>query len=206
MYISLSSSFASYACAIRQSIDNYTQQKGETQFFDWLVCSLKSVNEVLSHKPILFEEKFEYPNPLNTVSIHFKNFDLLLSHHDIDKPHPDAIKEITEKYTRRFVRFIQTLQTEKEINFIRYCRNQSNLEEYEIHLFYIYIKNYNPNLKFKFILVSDENTLQIPPTLKTKENFIYINLNDHLDLDTKNELNEYFRIIKMYKCVYNLVK
>ncbi len=83
MYISLSSSLAGNACAIRKSIDNYTKSVHKTQFFDWLVTSMKSVNQVLKNQPILFESNFIYPNALNTTSIRFKNFDLLISHHDI---------------------------------------------------------------------------------------------------------------------------
>ena len=34
MFISLSSSITSYACAVRQSIDDHNSTKTETQFFD----------------------------------------------------------------------------------------------------------------------------------------------------------------------------
>ena len=57
MFISLSSSYAGNACAIRQSINNNTNNSTETQFFDWLVASLKSVNEILENKPIIFANK-----------------------------------------------------------------------------------------------------------------------------------------------------
>ena len=62
MFLSLSSSYAGNACAIRQSIDNYYNKdnKKETQFFDWLVCSMKSINDVLEGKTILFEDKYIY--------------------------------------------------------------------------------------------------------------------------------------------------
>jgi hypothetical protein len=70
-YLSLSSSYAGNACAVRQSIINYTKNSNETQFFDWLVTSLKSVNEVLEGKPILFESNYTYINHLNKISINF---------------------------------------------------------------------------------------------------------------------------------------
>ena len=35
---------------------------------------------------------------------------------------------------------------------------------------------------------------------------MYINLNKHIDDDVINEKNDYFKIIKQYKCVFNLVK
>jgi len=97
MYLSLSSSHAGNACAIRQSIINYTTPSNETQFFDWLVTSMKSVNQILENSQIIFESNYIYPNDLNTTSINFKNFDLLISHHDIHEFNEDSINEITKK-------------------------------------------------------------------------------------------------------------
>lgn len=203
MFISLSSSYASNACAVRQSIINYSKQENPTHFFDWLVASMKSVNQVLENTPILFESNYIYPNPLNTTSINFKNFDLLTSHHDIDKFNENSINEITEKYVRRHKRLIDTIKEQKKINFIRYCKNQENIEEEEIIKFFENIKNINPNLVFNFILISDCNNLIIPNIL-LKDNFFYINLNNYIDEDVLNEPNEYYQIIKKYKCIYVL--
>jgi hypothetical protein len=44
----------------------------ETQFFDWLITSIKSVNQILENTPIIFETNYIYPNSLNTTSINFK--------------------------------------------------------------------------------------------------------------------------------------
>jgi len=200
IYISLSSSYAGNACAIRQSIDNY-YNKTETQFFDWLVCSMKSINEVLEGKQILFEENYVYPNSLNTTSINFKNFDLLISHHDIDVFNDNSITEITEKYTRRYERLINTIKSEKQIYFIRYCKN-SDISEGEIFNFFYNISRINNDLIFKFILISDD-TLELSNNLINMKNFFYINLNNHIDDDITNEKNDYLKIIKQYKCVFS---
>jgi hypothetical protein len=205
MYLSLSSSYAGNACAVRQSIINYTTNSNETHFFDWLVTSMKSVNQILENTPIIFESNYIYPNPLNTTSINFKNFDLLTSHHDIHEFNDNIINEITEKYIRRYERLINTIKEQKYINFIRYCKNSTNIEEEEILIFYKNIKNINPNLRFNFILISNYNDLVIPNSL-LKDNFIYINLNNYVDDDIVNETNEYYKIIKTYKCVFDLVK
>ena len=205
MFISLSSSYAGNACAIRQSINNNTNNSTETQFFDWLVASLKSVNEILENKPIIFDNNYTYPNPLNTTSINFKNFDLLISHHDINEFNDNSINEITEKYTRRYKRLINTIKEQKKINFIRYCKNQENIEEEEIIKFYNNIVSINPKLSFNFILISDYNNLEIPHNL-FKYNLIYINLNNYINDDILNEENEYFRTIKKYKCVFDIIK
>ena len=205
MFISLSSFYAGNACAIRQSIINYSIP-GETQFFDWLVSSMKSINELLEGKPILFEETYEYPNPLNTTTIKFLNFNCLISHHDIVKFTDNSINEITEKYTRRYERLINKIKTEKEIYFIRYCKDANDIEEGEIIKFYENIKNINNNLLFKFILISDCENLIISDNLINNENFIYINLNNFIDEEVINETNDYFKTIKLYKCIFNIIK
>ena len=202
MYISLSSTYGGYACAVKHSILNYTKGNNETQFFDWLVTSMKSVNEILEGKPILFEIN---PNFLNTKYINFKNFDILTSHHDIHDFSDNSINEITEKYTRRYKRLINVINTQQNIYFVRYCKDSNNIEEHEIIRFYKNILNINPNLEFKFILMSDCDDLIIPDIL-LKDNFIYINLNNYIDDDILNEENGYVKIIKKYKCVYNTVK
>lgn len=166
---------------------------------------MKSINEILENKPIIFETNYKYPNSLNTVSINFKNFDLLISHHDIKIFDDNSIKLITEKYIRRKERLFKTIKEQKKINFIRYCKNSTDIEEKEILIFYKNIKNINPNLVFNFILISDCNDLVIPNTL-LKDNFIYINLNKYDDDDIVNEKIEYYKIIKKYKCVFDLVK
>jgi len=206
MYLSLSASYAGNACAVRQSIINYTQQSGETQFFDWLVTSMKSVNQILENTPIIFENNYRsQPNSMK-ISINFKNFDLLISHHDICEFNANSINEITEKYNKRYERLINTIKLNNKINFIRYCKNQENIEKEEILIFYKNINNINPNLVFNYILISDSNELIIPDNLLLKDNFIYINLNNYIDDDILNETNNYYKIIKKYKCIFNLVK
>lgn len=167
---------------------------------------MKSINELLEGKPILFEETYIYPNQLNTTTIKFLNFDRLISHHDIDKFTNNSINEITEKYTRRYERLINTIKGEKEINFIRYCKDSTYIEEDEIIKFYENIKNINCDLVFKFILISDYDDLIIPDNLINNENFIYINLNNFIDEEVINETNDYFKIIKKYKCIFNIIK
>jgi hypothetical protein len=205
MFISLSSSYAGNACAVHESVTKYTSTSNKTLFFDWLVTSLKSVNQVLENTPIIFETESMRPNTLNTTSINLKNFDLLISHHDIHDFNDNSINEVTNKYIRRYERLINTLKEQKNINFIRYCKNQQNLEEQEIYTFYKNIKNINPNLVFNFILISDYNDLVICSNL-LNDNFIYINLNNYVYDDILNETNYYFKTVKSYKCVFDLVK
>ena len=205
MFISLSSSHIGNACAVHESINNYSSTSNKTLFFDWLVTSMKSVNQILENTPIIFETESIRPNTFNTTSINFKNFDLLISYHDIHYFNDNSINEVTNKYIRRYERLINTIKEQQKINFISYCKNQQNLEENEIYTFYKNIKNINPNLLFNFILISDDNDLVIPNNL-LKDNFIYINLNNYVDDDIVNETNDYQKIIKKYKCVFDLIK
>lgn len=205
MFVSLSSSYASNACAIRQSIINYTKSNDATLFFDWLVVSMKSINQILENMPILFESTYVYRSAKNTTSIKFKNFDLLTSHHDIHKFNETSIQEITLKYTRRYERLINTIKTEKKIFFIRYCKNLNDLQEDEILRFYTNISRLNPSLVFKFVLISDFDDLLIPASLTSNPDFLYINLNKYIDDDVLNEPNAYFKIIKQYKCVFTIL-
>lgn len=204
MFISLSSSYAGNACAIRQSIINYTNVKSETQFFDWLVCSMKSVNEVLEGKPILFENNFIH-SKLN-ISINFLNFNKLVSHHDIKELNNNNINELTTKYKRRYERIINTIKEQSNISFIRYCKDLKDLEEDEIYTFFININTINPNLIFKFILITDSDNLVLPNNLLNNNRLLFINLNKYIDDDIINEPNGYFKNIKKNKCIFNIIK
>ena len=128
----------------------------------------------------------------------------MISHHDIHEFNENSINEITEKYSRRYERLIHTIKEQQTIYFIRYCKDSNNIEE-EIIKFYKNINNMNANLVFKFILISDCNNLVIPNHL-LKDNFIYINLNNDTDNDILNEEDNYLKIIKKYKYVFDIVK
>jgi flavodoxin len=206
MYISLSSSYAGNACAINDSIKKYVCRQ-ETQFFDWLVCSMKSINEILEGKQILFDESciITKKNVNGNTTIKFKYLDLLISYHDITDYNSNSLIEITEKYQRRYERLLYTIQNEKEIVFIRYIKNNNDLDEEQIHNFYNNITKINSGLLFKFILISDCDELQFLDNLINKINFHYINLNNYIDDDVLNEDNLYFKIIKKYKCIYSII-
>jgi hypothetical protein len=56
--ISLSGSVPGAACGIAISIKkNIYNNNKETDFFDYLICSMKSINEILKGKTIDFENK-----------------------------------------------------------------------------------------------------------------------------------------------------
>jgi hypothetical protein len=165
---------------------------------------MKSVNEILEGKTILFENTYEYPNPLNTTTIKFKDFHNLVSHHDIGVFDENSINDITTKYERRYNRLIETLKSDTNLVFIRYSKNNSDKEEDQIIKFYENIKNINPNLKFKFVFMSECKDLVISKCVKDLPNFIYVNLNNFIDQEVINETNEYYKVIKMYRGIFTL--
>lgn len=156
-------------------------------------------------KPLLFQTQYIYPNAIGTTSISFKNFDLLTSHHDIHKYNINSANDTIDKYKRRYKRLIHTIQTEKCINFIRYCKDNNDMNEKQIYKFFENIANINSGLNFKFILVSDNNKLLVSRQLRSHKNFVYINLNKYTDYNTINEKTRYLKIIKQYKCIYSII-
>ena len=53
-------------------------------------------------------------------------------------------------------------------------------------------------------MISDYEKLILPEKLLNL-NLIYINLNNYIDNDILNEKNSYFKIIKSYKCIFDLI-
>jgi len=128
----------------------------------------------------------------------------MISHHDLKIYDETSIREITDKYKRRFARFKNLVKEEQNIKFIRYCQNSEDIEEDEIILFCDNVRRINNNLLFAFILISDCDGLIIPDSLMKMENFIYVNLNEYIDAGTINEKNGYVQTLKKYKCVFSL--
>ena len=73
----------------------------------------------------------------------------IVSSHYLSKDHSKIIN-------RRAIRFVNDIQTNNEILFIRDdCTN--TIYQEEIILFYSLIKHINPTLVFKFLLLSEQN-------------------------------------------------
>ena len=205
MFISLSSFYAGNACGVRACMNYYKvnpESKGETHFFDWITCSMRSINEVLEGKEISFDVKSSFFNFLNTYTIRFNNFDMMISHHDLHEINNKEIFNLIVKYNRRRKRLIETIKNEKQIFFIRYCKDQRDLQGQEIIQFYDHVLRINPNLDVKFILASDNNNLRVPAALLNKKGFIFINLNGYKNTDVipATEMKE----VGLYKCIFTI--
>lgn len=226
--ISLSSCIPGGACAVSVVIKReiYNNNK-QTDFFDFLITSMKSINEILKGKLIDFENKCS-----SIGLVKFKNFDFLNSIHDLDKKniscidfirnnlvpdnenqyslekYPEMIMGLKEKYNRRYDRFIETIKSTNKIYFLRYCVNHKDINETDICEFFDLIKKINNNLDCRLILFTDNKFLEFPLKLLSENKFIHsFYLNNYND-NINNGLNLYnFEvIIQTFKPVTKYIK
>lgn len=157
--ISLSHSEAGMACSISMAIKKYFYNDSkETDFFDFLLVSIKSVNEVLLGKTIDFVPNTDPENAL----IQFKDFHHMTSVHDLEnikkqKNEIDAdeiIIKLVEKYNRRRDRLINDIKKNDKIYFVRFCKNLNDIEQEELDSFFKNIKNINDKVDVHLILVT----------------------------------------------------
>lgn len=121
--------------------------KKETGLFEWFESrSLQHITDVINTLTINpesniifaeFDRDFEY--------IYLLNNNLLSCHYDID--------EYKIIFKRRYNRFIDNINKEENIYFIRVNPNGYNTTKNEIELFIESIKRINPNIKFNFLLI-----------------------------------------------------
>lgn len=185
--ISLSATRAGFACGTSVSIKKlfYNNNK-ETDFFDYLLSSMKSVNEILVGNPIQLNN---FCNKNGVIS--FEKFHHLHTVHDLDKfdkhfkksnktPVPSIVlNEITNQYKRRYQRLINSIKNEKKIYFVRYCIDNSDIRFEVIEDFFKIIKNINNELECNFILVTKDHNLCVKPELLANKNFYLLNLSNY---------------------------
>ena len=205
--ISLSANIAGPACAIATSIKKYFYNNNYiTNIFDYLELSIMSINQFLllneeDIQYINFEDDW-YVNHKNYITIKFKNFHNIYSHHDLNINFTIYdYDELKQKYIRRYKRLINDIKTEDKIFFLRYGIEDS----VQIELFYENIQKKNPNLIFYYImLVYSENTIDF----KIKyDNFIVINFYDYIDKKMKYDNDPFNRILQYnWKEIYNILE
>jgi hypothetical protein len=208
--VSLSSSIAGPACAIALCIKKYFyNNNASTNIFDYLEISLESINQLLN---ISFDEIDKYLRTNNEIyinkddysSVLFKNFDKIISHHDLTKEYTELeYDNFIEKYKRRFYRFMNDLKYEDKIFFIRYGNDNIKSIEYFIEI----IKNINSNLKFYYINVDfiESDNLEIRNRYEIN-NYIYINFYKYLDKNQEYNENLFYKTLQYdWKIVYNII-
>ena len=149
--ISLSSDKAGFACAVATSIKKYYNNNYQTQFFDYLVCSLNTINNILKINQCDNIINNLEITPINDKScVNFKNYDNLISYHDLLNPYNiDDYNNFIEKYKRRYFRLQEIIKNENKLYFIRFGYET----EKDINNFFHIIKYLNNNIKIYFINV-----------------------------------------------------
>lgn len=181
--ISLSSDIAGPACAVATSIKKniYENKNYPTNYFDYLVVSLKSINQLLKIgmkninilKNILKNELNIYENDTEKMTVEFLNFDKMISYHDLDKNYSEKdLSEFIDKYIRRYYRLLEYIKKEKLIYFIRYGdENDQDIIEFNKNISLI-----NPKLHFFFVnLIYKEYTIN---NIYDAHNYMLINFKE----------------------------
>ena len=131
--ISLSSSIAGPACAIGLCIKKHFYDNNyQTNMFDYLEISLLSIIQILYLKNddinYLHENNEVFINPVGNNSVIFKNFNHIISHHDLKLNYSEEdYKDFIDKYKRRYHRLMEYINTEDKI--IDSIKKISKLEE-----------------------------------------------------------------------------
>jgi hypothetical protein len=195
--ISISSNIAGHACAIGDSIRKYFYNNRKmTDFFDYLEVHLHSVNELLA-----IERKDIYylninndfvENKHNKISVSFKHFQRMISHHDLNPQFDIHEYDVfIDKYIRRYNRLMDSIENENLILFIRFGKE----EEIDIVQFIENIKKINPTLQFYFVhLDYDKDSSARMENLESVPEYSYLNLYDEsllLDEDLYFQTLEY---------------
>jgi hypothetical protein len=222
--ISLSSNIAGPACAVSVSIKKYFYNDNyKTNIFDYLEISLKSINQILeiinkneNIETLLKTNNKKYLNNDGKISVIFKNFDKIISHHDLNNQFSenDYIKFI-DKYIRRYDRLKIDLYKEDKIFFLRFGKE----EKEDIINFIKNINNINPLLKIYFIHLdynnyenNDDYSYKLDYHYEKKENILkinynYINFYDYVNLDKKYSENLFYKTIEFdWNIVYQYIK
>lgn len=122
MYISLGGS-----CNVKFQIDKYTKRSQPTHFFDWLMTSFESVNQLMSTTsiasfldPATFKVEGHVKNKNHMrYTVTMSAFHSCVSIHDINgKYDKTTINEFVEKYTRRYERLMEEIRSGRKIMFI----------------------------------------------------------------------------------------
>jgi hypothetical protein len=183
--ISLSSCTAGPACAIACAIKQYFYNNNyQTNMFDYLEISLLAIIQVLLLNP----PDIEYLSDNNEISLNiddnnsvkFKNFDKIISHHDLKKDYNSIdYSNFIEKYKRRYHRLVNDIKNQNKIFFIRYGIE----DETQLSILINTIIESNKNLELYFINIINHEYNFNYKYLKNTKNFIVINLYNNLNND-----------------------
>jgi hypothetical protein len=198
MLISLSSRYGGFACCLASAIHDVAGRQGGTQFFDWVTCSIKSINEVLiENKSIDF--RHDHLHLETACVVPFLDFEWLHSVHDFSFDNfldSETRRTVTEKYHRRKERFLQTVAQENNdiLLFFRYVKSENDLELNDLLRFEAFIKNVRNGRPFQIILVTHDSKVRVHPPND-------VNIVIEYCQSPSPEFSEYDKIRGMYKTI-----
>lgn len=153
MYISLGS-----ACNVKYQIDKYTKKSQPTNFFDWLMTSFESVNQLMSAPsitPYLDPATIKVDSSNHRKSVTLSALHRCVSIHDIagrcDKA---AINAFVEKYTRRYERLLEEIRSGRKIVFIY----NGDVTEEQAKEFVRNVLHIHPSCPFTLVIIGPETT------------------------------------------------
>lgn len=173
VYVSLGNS-----CSIAYNL-NLCNLRGEAYPFDWVrVTNLNNITSLIENKfedfldinTFIFKEfsdKFEVNNKLGSYI--YKNNYCCFYHEFENRIDKEKILSFKDKYKRRINRFLDLLNSDKKIIFIR--EEFGKISITKINKFIKKLYDFNPNINFKIILITNDNqTINIPNLKKYVSN------------------------------------
>ena len=156
MYISLGA-----ACNVKYQIDKHTNSSQPTHFFDWLMTSFESVNQLISApsiQPFLDPSTFKAEIrrngkkiPRHTITM--TKFHSCVSIHDIGRLYDTtAINAFVEKYTRRYERLMEEIKSDRKIVFIY----NGDITDEQAQEFVKNILRINPSCLFTLVILGSQ--------------------------------------------------
>lgn len=168
-------------CDVKYQICKYLKINEETDFFDWLICDIDSVIDILTKD---INKLFTFPNikligyKNNKSIIKLFNTSKLISMHDLPIKYSfNDIYEFILKYKRRYNRLINIIKSNNKVYLIR----RDNVSNEKIKKLMNILDNINSNNNITFILLRTD----------IEDHYIYskriININfNKLKLNNKN--------------------
>lgn len=161
-----------HSCMMTFYLRKFGLQRGETHFFDWIVTSQKTVNEVLETKDIrsALENDIEFDEELFEGHKAFicKRFDLLRCVHDLphDGDRPELFKKFfVDKYVRRYERLIELIRNQEPIVFVLSVKNYHEDDYKETKRLIQALGTHNPTLRYRIVLFVFETCTVYPDNI-----------------------------------------
>jgi hypothetical protein len=157
MYISLGA-----ACNVKYQIDKHTKNSQVTHFFDWLMTSFESVNQLMSAASI---EPFLDPSTFTSeirrdgkkiprYTITLTKFHSCVSIHDVAGRDYDktVIDAFVEKYKRRYERLMEEIKADRKTVFIY----NGDITDEQAKEFVKNILRINPSCLFTLVILGSQ--------------------------------------------------